>query len=200
MRIISSKGGLKMIKDYILPGAIIGILGAIIKLTINFLGYLLNFTSVVFWQLVAARFLEKPYLYKPAAYIIGGIADITFSAILGVFFVYFIYLFGTKYLLIKGIGFGLSVWVVIFGTLLGQSVQGKLPQTPSGILVTAVAHIGFGLALALLTKGLKLEEQPMKKIRHKPFRLMPSPALKIEHDTEEKKFKKPVKIEKIKHW
>lgn len=143
-----------MIKDFITQGALIGIAADIIKLAANYIGYIFNFTPVVFWQLTATRFLEKKDLYKPMAYLIGGVADVTFSAMLGVIFVYFIYFFGAKHLFIKGIGFGLAVWVVIFGTLLGQSIEAKLPQNPPGIIVTILAHVIFGLTLALATRRL----------------------------------------------
>ncbi len=145
-----------MIRDYILPGALVGIAADMVKLTVNYTAYLLNFTNVVFWQITATRFLEKKYLYKPIAYVIGGIADVITTAMLGVIFVYFIYYFGNRYLLIKGIGFGLVVWVGIFGTLLGATVQEKLPQTPSGIMVTIVAHLVFGLALAVFTGRINM--------------------------------------------
>jgi len=146
-----------LIKDYIIPGIIIGIAADLVKLLFNYIAHLLNFTPVVFWQITATRFLEKKDLFNPTAYLIGGIADIIVSATLGVIFVYFIYCLGTKYLWIKGIGFGFFVWVSMFGTLLGQSVQQKLPQDPSGILVTIVAHFFFGLALAFFTGRLNLD-------------------------------------------
>lgn len=143
-----------MIKDFVTQGALVGIAADIIKLTFNYIAHLLNFTPVVFWQLTATRFLDKKDLYKPMAYIIGGVADVTFSAILGVMFVYFIYYLGVRHVLIKGIGFGLGVWVIVFGTLLSQSIQAKLPQNPVGIIVTILAHVFFGLTLALVTRRL----------------------------------------------
>lgn len=69
---------------------------------------------------------------------------------------YIIYLFGSKNLWMKGLGFGLVVWVGLFGTLLGQTVEEKLPQEPTGVVVTLIAHIIFGLALAYFTKLLDL--------------------------------------------
>lgn len=149
-----------MIKDFVTQGALVGIAADILKLTVNYIAHILNFSPAVFWQLTATRFLEKKDLYKPMAYLIGGIADLTFSALLGVIFVYFIYYFGVKHLLIKGIGFGLAVWVVVFGTLLGQSVQTKLPQNPVAILVTIIAHIFFGMTLALVTGRLLKQANP----------------------------------------
>lgn len=151
-----------MIKDLILPGALIGVAADAIKLTVNYLAYLLNFTPVVFWQITATRFLEKKALFKPVAYLIGGTADLITASLLGIMFVYFIYYFGKKHLWLKGIGFGLLVWVGVFGTILGQSVSEKLPQNPSGIIVTIVSHLVFGLSLALLTRIFILG----KVIRH----------------------------------
>ena len=143
-----------MVKDLIFPGIVVGLLADAVKLTVNYILYLMNFTSVVFWQITATRFLEKADLFKPSAFFIGGVADITVSAMFGILFLYILYILGKKYLLIKGIGFGLLIWVGIFGTLLGQSVQQKIPQTTSGIVVTIVAHLFFGLSLALFTEWL----------------------------------------------
>lgn len=66
-----------MIRDYIVFGALVGIGADVIKLTVNYIAKVLNFTQVVFWQIVASRFLDKTDLFKPGAYIIGAFADIT---------------------------------------------------------------------------------------------------------------------------
>ncbi|MFZ5944158.1 MAG: hypothetical protein ACOYVD_08610 [Bacillota bacterium] len=149
----------KMIKDKILQGIAVGLLADAVKLTINFMSFLLGYTDVVFWQITASRFLAKEYLFGTPALIVGAVADITVSAGLGVAFVYFIYIFGNRDLWIKGIGFGLFVWVVLFGSLLGQSVAAKIPQNVSGIFVTIVAHFGYGFALAFFTKLVCRTEQ-----------------------------------------
>ncbi|WP_291300086.1 hypothetical protein [Desulfosporosinus sp. BICA1-9] len=132
----------------------IGILADALKLTTNYILFIFGFTKVVFWQVVATRFIQKEYLYHKLAYLVDAIADITVTSLLGVVFVYFIYLFGSKNLWTKGVGFGLVVWVSLFGTLLGQTVEDKLPQEPTGAVVTIIAHIVFGLALAFFTKVL----------------------------------------------
>lgn len=144
-----------MLKDNLIFGAIVGLLANAVKLTVNFTAFLLGFTPVVFWQLVATRFLQAKDLFNPLAYIIGGAADLITAAVLGVIFVYFIYLFGKQYLWLKGLGFGLVVWVGLLGTLLGETIERKLPQEPAGIMVTLVAHSIFGLALAFFAWWLQ---------------------------------------------
>lgn len=114
---------------------------------------------MVFWQIVATRFLSKEYLSTPAAYFIGGVADLTITAVLGIVFVLIIYFFGKDYIWIKGIGYAMFLWVSLFGTILGQSVQEKIPQQTSGILVTIIAHFVYGLGFALFTKYLYNEEE-----------------------------------------
>lgn len=143
-----------MLKDKVMVGVIVGVLADAVKLIVNYLLYKLGYATVVFWQIIATRFLEKEFLSTPSAYIIGAIADITVTAALGVVFIYSIYFIGREYLIIKGIGFGLIIWVGLFGTLLGQSVHDKIPQTPSGIFVTIAAHFLFGLSLAIFTHYL----------------------------------------------
>lgn len=80
-----------MIKDKIIYGATIGILADIVKLAVNYLGYLLGYSKVVFWQMTASRFLVKNDLYKPIAYLIGGLADLTIAALIGVAFIFLSY-------------------------------------------------------------------------------------------------------------
>ncbi|HHX94287.1 MAG TPA: hypothetical protein GX691_00475 [Clostridia bacterium] len=143
---------MSLLKDRVVTGALIGILADIVKLAVNYLAFLLNYTQVVFWQLAATRFLDRGDLFSPVAFVVGGVADLTVTAALGIVFLLLIEYTGTDYLWIKGAGFGLAVWVVLFGTLLGQSVQAKLPQSSSGILVTLVAHIIFGIGLAFFTR------------------------------------------------
>lgn len=148
-----------ILEDRLITGAVIGIFANIIKLISNYIMFRLNFTTVVFWQIVATRFLSKEYLSTPAAYFIGAVADFTITAVLGVIFVLIIYFFGKDYIWLKGIGYALFLWVSLFGTILGQSVQEKIPQQPSEILVTIIAHIIYGLGFALFTKYLYQEEK-----------------------------------------
>jgi len=200
-----------VLKDKIMIGAIIGLLADAVKLVFNYLAYLLGFTNVVFWQITATRFLEKEVLQTPAAYLIGGVADVTVSAGLGVaFFLFIYYVGGRAYLWFKGIGFGMFVWVALFSTLLGQSVQAKLPQSASGILVTLGAHFVFGLGLALFTSLLynfAMEKEPEKK-QQNLHRYIPLPAKKImndhqglEHNDKPDKLivRKPVKLKQLKN-
>ena len=153
-----------MFKDKILIGAIVGILADAIKLIANYTMYSFGLTKVVFWQIVATRFIGKEYLNHKLAYLIGAAADITVTSLLGIVFVYFVYLFGSKNLWIKGVGFGLVVWVSIFGIVMGQTLEDKLPQNPTSVVVTLIAHIIFGLGLAFFTKVLDQDKLvPIKR-------------------------------------
>lgn len=148
-----------MLKDRVMAGAIIGLLANGVKLSVNYIGFLLKLTPVVFWQLVAAQFLEKKDLFKPVAYLIGGVADLAITAFLGVAFVYAIRYIGNEYLYFKGLGFGLIVWAGLFGTIFAARIQDKIPPEPSAIVVTLVAHSVFGLALAFFTNRFWLNTQ-----------------------------------------
>lgn len=117
---------------------------------------------------------------------------------LGIVFVYFIYYFGSKFIWIKGIGFGLAVWVTVFGTLLGETVQAKLPQSPAGIAVTITAHIMFGLALAGLTARFHLVKSGIANKKPKLLRYYPEPARKLVQSDNDIIIKKPVKIKRMK--
>jgi len=147
-----------MLKDRLMTGAIIGILANFVKLISNYIMYLLGMTDVVFWQIAASRFLVKEDLQRPVAYFIGAIADLTVTSVLGVVFVIILYFSGKDYIWLKGIGFTLTVWVGLFGTLLAQEVQTKIPQELLGIVVTIIAHLVYGLGFALFASWLYHEE------------------------------------------
>lgn len=109
------KGDTLLIRDKPILGITVGLLADALKLSFNYLTFKLGFTQVVFWQLISALLLEKEDIHKPIALVIGGITDIIVTVFLGVIFIYFIYFTGKAHLWIKGIGFGMIVWVSIFG-------------------------------------------------------------------------------------
>jgi hypothetical protein len=140
-------------KDKVVIGVITGLLADAVKLTFNYLAFRLHFASVVFWQITASRFLEKADLYKPIGYIVGAATDLTVTSVIGVLFIYFLHFTGRDYTWLKGAGFGLTLWVLLLGTLLLQS-QAKLDLVSSDIIVTVIAHTVYGLSLGLIAKKL----------------------------------------------
>lgn len=140
-------------KDKVTIGIISGLLADAAKLVFNYLAFRLGFASVVFWQIAASRFLEKSDLYQPIAYLVGAITDLTVTAIIGALFIYFLHFTGRDYIWLKGAGFGLVIWVLVLGTLLSQS-RIKLALTSSDTVVTFIAHLIYGLTLALAAKRL----------------------------------------------
>ena len=111
---------------------------------------MLKFTPIVFWQITASRFLDKKDLFKPPAFLVGAVADIVTSAFLGVLFIYLVRYTGKKYLLFKGLGFGLLIWVGLFGTFLRQAGN-TLQLNATSIIVTLVAHAAYGIAMGFFT-------------------------------------------------
>lgn len=149
-----------LVHDKMIRGVLIGICADIVKLIFNYFCYLMGWTPVVFWQIVATRFLDPAELFQPAAFLIGGAADLTVSVVLGIVFLYLLEYTNRRFGWIKGAGFGLLVWVGLFGTILGQSAQNKLPITSTTVVVTLFAHLAFGLSLALfdlLIDGRKIK-------------------------------------------
>lgn len=134
-------------RDKLAAGAFIGLLADAVKLSVNYLLFLLGATRVVFWQIVATRFLPKADLLKPSALLIGGAADIAAAALLGAAFVYILHYTGKDYLWLKGIGFGLAVWAGLLGMIL-ETARRVITIDAKGIIVTLAAHLVFGLALS----------------------------------------------------
>lgn len=140
-------------KDKVTIGVITGLLADIAKLIFNYLAFRLHFTSMVFWQIAAVRFLGKQELFKPISYFIGAVTDLTVAAIIGVVFIYFLHFTGRDSIWLKGTGFALVVWVIVLGTLLTQS-QAKLALNSSDIIVTFVAHVIYGISLSFASVKL----------------------------------------------
>ncbi|TCL70094.1 hypothetical protein EDC14_101083 [Hydrogenispora ethanolica] len=129
-------------------GMTVGLAADGVKLLFNYLAFQLGFTKVLFWQIVAARFLDPEELFQPLAYLVGGVADLTIAALLGTVFVYLLDGIRREYRWVKGAGFGLVVWVILLGTLLNQTAPKGLPISGATMVVTFLAHLLFGLALA----------------------------------------------------
>ena len=139
-------------KDKVILGVITGLLANIVKLSFNYLAFRLDFASLTFWQIAASWNLGKEELVKPTALLVGAIIDLTVASIIGVVFIYFLYFVGRDYILGKGIVYGLTIWVFLFGTLQYLN-QTKLPLNISDIIVTAIAHSIYGLVLAIIAKN-----------------------------------------------
>lgn len=189
-----------MFKDKIVAGATIGLLADVVKLTVNYLSFKLDYTTVVFWQIIAALFLTRDDLNSPVALLIGGVADLVMTMFLGIIFMYLIYFTGKDTLWIKGIGFAMLVWVILFGVVLEQLITDKIPPEPLGIITTIVAHFFFGLSLAIFTKLLvgkiPLFAQDLKELIQQPQSiklLSPKPIRKV-LVTRNEGFKKPRKL------
>jgi len=159
-----------MLKNRVTIGLAIGLLADAVKLAFNYLCFKLNFTDVVFWQIVAGTALSRADIFTPLGLLVGALADIIVTSILGSVFIYLIYLTGKESLYLKGIGFGMLMWINFFVIVQGLLVHEKIPPTPSGLLVTFAAHFLFGLALAffaqLLTAnfGEKQERKPQPQV------------------------------------
>jgi hypothetical protein len=138
--------------DLLIRGTIAGLLADAVKLLVNYAAYALGFTNVVFWRITAAHMLQSTQIHAPAALLIGAVVDLFAAGSLGVAFLWLInHVVDKKLLVLKGFVFGVFVWLGLFGWL-ATTLEQKLPQSISGILVTLVAHAVFGIALAIFSR------------------------------------------------
>lgn len=143
-----------MLKNKFILGILVGLLADGVKLTVNFLLFKLNLTSLVFWQLISLMLVEVKDVHMPLAIFIGAAADITVTSLLGILFIYFVYFTGKDYVWLKGIGFAMLTWVTLFGVLLAQLVNSDHSHNPTDIIVIILAHFSFGVAISFFTKIL----------------------------------------------
>ena len=130
---------------------------------------------LVFGKLLPVQFIGNIF---PLGLLIGALADVVVTSILGSVFIYLLSLSGRENIWIKGAGFGMFAWINFFVFVQGVLLKGKISPEPRGILVTFVAHLCFGLALAAFTlfftgnyHGLKNKQQGIGVVRRETFKV-----------------------------
>lgn len=101
----------------------------------------------------ASIFLDTQNLHHTVlGSITSFLADYIYSAFLGILFVYFIYLTGKNFIVIKGIIFGALIWLFSFGGLRSLSMVKLQEVMPADVLYYLLLHLLFGIALGIITK------------------------------------------------
>ncbi|NMA02362.1 MAG: hypothetical protein GX923_07335 [Clostridia bacterium] len=160
-----------MKRDHVVFGGIAGVLGGIlVPLFAGLPAKLLGLTDRLFYDFAMALILYNPQK-EIIDYMVGILAHVTNSAILGVILSGVIYFTSAKYQLFKGFGMGITVWLVftVMGTLFRMPLFTNIP--PNAALVTYFTSALWGVTsayiLAVLNARFSEEKEGLKGIKVK---------------------------------
>lgn len=140
----------EFLKDTPLFGACIGAAASLGK---DLFSYLLSFFGLsghYFWELAAGMFISLEVISEPSSVVIGLLANLIVGALLGILFLYLLKMTGVRFIITKGLLFGLFVWVAVYGVLRAWHITSVAKDRPVHVLFAVLAHLAFGLLLGLL--------------------------------------------------
>lgn len=134
-------------KDWIMAGGIAGIVGGIVNSIFGWTVKALGLTDRVFLDF-SAILLAKKVFPGLLGTIVAILAHLAFCMILGIFFAYVVKIASSRYLLLKGFGFGFALWFFLsgLGTIFNLPKFVDIP--PNSALTTLAGALLFGLVAA----------------------------------------------------
>lgn len=145
-----------MLKDKVLSGSLIGVLANAVMDIPQYPLWKYKILVHPLSHYAGSLFLDLDTLHHSwIGSVVSFLADYSYSAFLGILFVYFIEFTGKRYFLSKGLLFGIFIWFFSFGGLRSLTVV-KLHQVPPGDWITIfLLHLLFGLALGMASRILE---------------------------------------------
>lgn len=139
-----------MMKDRAIKGGLAGLIGSILCTVYEVISESLRITDRSFLDYTATLVSHKVY---PGiqGFIVAFLAQGALGVILGVVFVYLTKIISPKYLLLKGLGYGFSLWFLLsgFGTIYNLPTIRDIPPTVSLFDLTNSLLYGLVTAYAL---------------------------------------------------
>lgn len=151
--------------DRVLIGGIAGALAFMTRDIWSFFAKQIGLAKFYVWQITASVFMDKKEAGTFFGNVVGILGDIAFGSAVGIVFVYFVKVTNTKNFIIKGWGFGLATWLLVYAILYG-ALPSSAASAPKDALSNVSAFIGhsiLGISLGiyaqiLLSKYDLLEE------------------------------------------
>ncbi len=144
------------LKDRVILGGISGIAGLLMRDLYCFFARGIGFAKYYCWNISADLFMNGKEVITFLGTVVGFLADIVFGAILGVTFVYLLKITNSKNIIIKGWGFGVVIWLFLFGILIHSlpGVQTTMPQDAMSNFSAFFGHSIFGITIGILIQTL----------------------------------------------
>ncbi|MGE5529536.1 MAG: hypothetical protein ACM3X6_10405 [Patescibacteria group bacterium] len=141
-----------MTEDRVIHGAAVGLAAGLFKNLLNLLLQRLGLIVNPICHYAAGMFLPRSEVCTPAGIAVGWLADLILSAILGIFFLYYLAGTGSRCPVIKGAIFGAAGWFALYGGLTKLGITCVRDDRAVYSLIQFALHVIFGLSLGLLVR------------------------------------------------
>ncbi len=142
-----------MLKDKVLFGALIGILANIVMDIPQYPLWKLKIIMHPLSHYAGSLFIDANTLHHSLfGSAVSFFADYSYSAFLGIFFIYFLEFTGKRYFFLKGLLFGAFIWLFSFGGLRSLAMVKLRQVVPGDWGIIFLLHLLFGLALGVLAR------------------------------------------------
>jgi hypothetical protein len=147
-----------IIKDKLVLGPLAGIIADIIQDLFQFGLEKLNLIKFSLDNIAGSMFIRVSNTSIVTGYwgnIVGTLAGIALSIILGITFVYLIKLSGFRFVISKGLLYGLILWFLIYGGIRAALHISYLQDyDPFHTLIQLLVHLLFGLSIGIVVAKL----------------------------------------------
>ena len=150
------------IKDRVLHGIVTGIISGTPDTLLNLLQYRIGITDIKYSNMGANLFFPKNLIHNRLAQLTGMVANLILIGTAGVMYTFLLSLTGRDKALVKGIGFGFSLWVFVLGIGNKMGLIDKI-KNPLSPLLSLIDHVIFGTLLGLIAPSLADQSMFPKK-------------------------------------
>lgn len=150
-------------KDKFLLGSLAGIAGALVLVTTNSLVNLIPGVSVKLLFGVTHMFVPPAAVNTLNGKIVAVLANLACGGVLGFIFTYLISFTNPRYILLKGIIYGMGAWFLICG-MVARALRLPMVDKPLDQYLNLTAHLLYGIVIAyVIAKFGVFERAPAAK-------------------------------------
>lgn len=136
------------LRDSITLGLTSGLMGNLAKGLFNLFFWRSKKSETLYSQLAGSMFIKPGLRKQKSPSLIGNLADMSTGSILGVPLVYIMKKTGKDNYLIKGLGYGAFLWLLLYGAGHNLDFYILKPQKYKSNLSAFFEHIIFGISTA----------------------------------------------------
>ena len=150
MKTIEEKNDME--KDRLVAGGIAGVAGSVVNIITGVIFKSLGWSDRAFYDYSTTLFGKTTYADKGVlGFLMGVITEVAVCIIFGVIFVYIIKFTSSRYLYIKGLGFGFVLWMLLtsLGTMYNIPLFEDTPLDAAYTTLFTALTYGFVVAWVL---------------------------------------------------
>jgi len=140
---------LATLKDRTTLGIMAGAGGVLVRDLYSLFARAIGFAKFYVWNISADLFVREKEIVTAAGIVLGLLADLAMGGLIGVTFIHFLRWTRGRNPILKGIGFGIAAWLLLYGIIfhnLPQTIT-RAPEDAFSNLSAFVGHSLFGLSL-----------------------------------------------------